>query len=181
MKKIIDNISEKIVVGFHLYSDIILGVFLTLFSAYMFYETWFIQIKKLAVSPVDTARFFPRLVFGGLVIIGIAMTVLGFRKLPENKETVPTGEKLAASVLGLQRGVVAVVCIGIFILLMESLGFIIAAVIYMVGSMFFMGSKEVWKPVLYVAVAVVVAIACYYLFKKFVYVQLPAGILKGVF
>lgn len=181
MKKIIDSISEKIVLGFHIYSDIILGVFLTVFSGYMFFETWFIKIMKEPVSPVDTARFFPRLVFGGLVIIGIAMALLGLRKLPENKATAPTGEKLAESVLALKRGIIAVVCIAVFILLMEPLGFIPTAILYMIGSMFFMGAKEVWKPVTYVIVAVVVAVACYYLFKKFVYVQLPAGILKGVF
>lgn len=180
MKKTIDTISEKIVLGFHIYSDIILGVFLTIISAYLFMDSYSIKIMKEPVSPIDTARFFPRLVFGGLVIIGIAMTVLGVMKLAETRATVPTGEKLEASKLALQRGVIAVACIAVFILLMEPLGFVPTAVIYMVGSMFFMGSKEVWKPKAYIITAVIIAVACYFLFREFVYVRLPAGILEGV-
>lgn len=180
MKKTINAISEKIVLGFHLYSDIILGVFLTVFSTYLFIDSYSIKIMKPPASPIDTARFFPRLVFGTLILVGIAMAIFGVKKLAGNKTTAPTGEQLAGSVLALQRGVIAVVSIALFILLMEPLGFIPAAILYMAGSMFFMGSKEVWKPKTYVIVAVVVAIACFFLFRKYVYVRLPAGILKGV-
>lgn len=179
MKKTIDAISEKIVLGFHIYSDIILGVFLTVFSAYMFMDANSIKIMKEPVSPIDTARFFPRLVFGALILIGIAMTILGVRKLAENKATAPSGEKLSASVMALQRGVIAVAAIALFIFVMEPLGFIPTAILYMVGSMFFMADKEVWKPKAYILTAVIVAVICFFFFREFVYVRLPAGILEG--
>ena len=180
MKTKIDAISEKIVRGFHIYSDVVLGVFLTVFSAYLFMEAGSIKIMKEPVSPIDTGRFFPRLVFGALVIVGIAMAIMGWKKVADNKTTAPTGEKLAASVLALERGVIAVVSIALFIVLMEPLGFIPVAILYMVGSMFFMASKEVWKPKAYVITAIIVAVACYFLFREFVYVRLPAGVLEGV-
>ena len=50
----------------------------------------------------------------------------------------------------------------------------------MVFSMLFMSTKDGWKPVIYVVTAVVVAIACFFLFGKFVYVELPTGLLEGV-
>lgn len=180
MKTKIDAISEKIVLGFHIYSDVILGVFLTVFSAYMFMDSFSIKIMKEPVSPIDTARFFPRLVFGTLVIIGIAMAIMGWKKRFENKATAPSGEKLASSVLALQRGLIAVLSIALFMLLMEPIGFIPTAILYMAGSMFFMASKEAWKPKAYIIVSIIVAIACYFLFREFVYVRLPAGILGGV-
>lgn len=180
MKAKVHVISEKIVLGFHIYSDVILGIFLTVFSTSMFLETYSIKIMKEPVSPVDTARFFPRLVFGALMIIGLAMAILGLRQIAANKASVPKGEKLAASVLALERGVIAVASIALFILLMEPMGFIPTAILYMAGSMFFMAAKEVWKPKAYIITAVMIAVACYFLFREFVYVQLPAGLLKGV-
>ena len=63
---------------------------------------------------------------------------------------------------------------------MAPLGFIPTAILYMVFSMLFMSTKDGWKPVIYVVTAVVVAIACFFLFGKFVYVELPTGLLEGV-
>ena len=180
VKTKIDNICEKIVLGFHIYSDIFLGVFLMLFSVYMFMESFSIKIVKEPVSPLDTASFFPRLVFGVLFIIGVSMTGMGRSKLEANKSSVPTGEELSASVLALKRSVITFAFIFSFILLMVQLGFIPTAIIYMVTSMFFMASKEIWKPKAYIITAVIVALACYFLFREFLYVRLPAGILEGV-
>ena len=55
-----------------------------------------------------------------------------------------------------------------------------AAILYMLFNMFYMCEKEAWKPVTFVIVAVVVTVAVYFLFRQFVYVKLPGGILKGV-
>ena len=108
------------------------------------------------------------------------MTVMGRSKLEANKSSVPTGEELSASVLALKRSVITFAFIFSFILLMVPLGFIPTAIIYMVTSMFFMASKEIWKPKAYIITAVIVALACYFLFREFLYVRLPAGILEGV-
>ena len=75
---------------------------------------------------------------------------------------------------------VALVLIGLFVALMEPIGFIPTAIAYMIVSMFYMSVKENWKPVAYLLTAVILALACYFLFRQFVYVRLPAGILKGV-
>lgn len=179
--KAIDRPVAAIVRFYHVYRDVILGVVLVAVAAYMFYFAGTISIMKEPVSAVDTARFLPRLVFGTMIPVGIVILLQGVRAIHANKETVPEGQALDDSVLAFKRGVIALVSIGIFIALMQPLGFIPAAIIYMIFSMFFMSVKEGWKPVAYVVTAVLVAVLCYYLFKKFVYVQLPQGILKGVF
>lgn len=180
MKQKLDTCVAAVVKGFHIYTDVILGVILLAFACYMFYFAGTIKIMKDPVSAVDTARFFPRIVFGALIPVSIIIAVRGVRKIKARRETAPAGEAMAASVQAFERGVFALVCIAVFIALMPKLGFIPAAILYMVGSMFFMSVKEGWKPVAYVITAVVVAVACYYLFRQFVYVRLPGGILEGV-
>ena len=181
MKEVFDRPVAAIVRFYHVYCDVILGAVLLMIGAYMFYFAGTIKIMKDPVSVVDTARFFPRLVFGAMIPTALVILMEGSRKIRKNRETIPEGEKLAESVTAFERGLIALVMIGIFIALLEPLGFIPAAILYMVSSMFFMSMKEGWKPAAYVITAVVVAVACYFLFRKFVYVRLPEGILKGVF
>ena len=178
--KAIDRPVASIVRIYHVYRDVILGVVLLAIATYMFYFAGTITIMKEPVSAVDTARFLPRLVFGAMIPISIVILVRGIRAIHANKETLPQGQALDDSVLAFKRGLIALISIGIFIALMEPLGFIPAAIIYMIFSMFFMSVKEGWKPVAYIITAVLVAVLCYFLFKKFIYVQLPQGILKGV-
>ena len=180
MKEVFDRPVAAIVRFFHVFCDVILGVGLLAGTSYMLYFAGTIKIMKEPVSVIDTARFFPRLVFGAMIPVALVILVEGIRKIGKNRETIPEGEKLAASVMAFERGFIALVMIGAFVGLMEPLGFIPTAILYMVSSMFFMSVKEGWKPAAYVITAVIVAAGCYFLFRRFVFVQLPAGILKGV-
>ena len=56
----------------------------------------------------------------------------------------------------------------------------ILSILYMLFNMFYMCERAAWKPWLFVIVAVVVAVGAYFIFRQFIYVRLPAGILKGV-
>ena len=112
------------------------------------------------MAAVDTARFFPQLVFGALIPVGIVMALLGIRKIKVNRGSAPTGQVLDNSVQALERGIIILLSIAVFIALMAPLGFIPTAILYMVFSMLFMSTKDGWKPVIYVVTAVVVAIAC---------------------
>ena len=44
----------------------------------------------------------------------------------------------------------------------------------------YMCEKAAWKPVTFVIVSIVVAVGAYFIFRQFIYVKLPTGILKGV-
>ena len=180
MKEVFDRSAAAIVRFHHVFCDVILGTGLLAAASYMLYFAGTIKIMKEPVSMIDTARFFPRLVFGAMIPVSLVILIQGIRKIRRNRETLPEGEKLAASVMAFERGCIALLMIGAFIGLMEPLGFIPAAILYMVASMFFMSVKEGWKPAAYVITAVIVAAGCYFLFRQFVFVRLPAGILKGV-
>ena len=74
----------------------------------------------------------------------------------------------------------ALLAIVIFIAGMEPIGYIPMAILYMMFNMFYMCEKAAWKPVLFLIVSVAVALLSYFLFRQFVYVRLPAEVLKGV-
>ena len=179
MKKV-DKVIAGLIRGFHIYNDTILGAILFLGSLALFIMSFSIKIMKTPVSSVDTARFFPQLVFGALIPLGILLIIRGLIRAKGLKETAPEGEKLEKGVVAFKRSVVALVAIAVFLLLMEPLGFIPAAILYMLFNMFYMCEREAWKPWLFVIVAVVIAVGAYFVFRQFIYVRLPAGILKGV-
>ena len=180
MKRKIDSLAAAVVLGFHIYCDVILGAILAVGSVIPFGLSFSIRIMKEPVSVTDTARFFPQLVYGALIPVGIAMALMGIRKIKENRASAPAGQALADSVQALERGIIVLISIAVFIALMEPIGFIPTAIVYMIFSMLFMSTRDGWKPVIYVVVAIIVAIACFFLFRKFVYVELPTGILEGV-
>ena len=178
--KTIDKVIGGIIRAFHTFNDTILGAILFCGSLILFIQSFSIQLMREPVSVVDTPRFFPQLVFGVLMPLGILLIIRGIIRSKELKKTAPEGEKLQAGITAFKRSVVALLAIAVFLALMEPLGFIPAAILYMIFNMFYMCEKEAWKPVLFVVVAVVVAVGAYFIFRQFIYVKLPTGILKGV-
>lgn len=180
MKEKLDSLIGKGIQGFHIYNDTILGLILLVMSVALFINSFSIKIMKEPISAVDTPRFFPQLVFGALIPIGIILIIRGLLRAKDLRSTVPTGEKLDAQVLAFKRSIVALLAIFVFILGMEPIGYIPMAILYMMFNMCYMCERAAWKPVLFLVVSVAVAVVTYFLFRQFVYVRLPAGILKGV-
>ena len=122
MKQKIDRLAGAIVLGFHIYCDVILGAVLAVVGAAGFYHSFFIRIMREPVAAVDTARFFPQLVFGALIPVGIVMALLGIRKIKVNRGSAPTGQVLDNSVQALERGIIILLSIAVFIALMAPPG-----------------------------------------------------------
>ena len=179
MKKI-DKAIGAVIRAFHTYNDTILGAILFVGSLILFMQSFSIPLMKEPVSAVDTAKFFPQLVFGVLMPLGILLIIRGLIRAKDLKATAPEGEKLEKGIVAFKRSIVALVAIAIFLVLMEPLGFIPGAILYMLFNMFYMCERAAWKPWLFVIVAVLVAVGAYFIFRQFIYVKLPAGILKGV-
>ena len=180
MQQKLDRVIAAMIRGFHTYNDTILGAILFVASLILFIQSFSIPLMKDPVSTVDTAKFFPQLVFGVLMPLGILLIIRGLIRAKSLKDSAPTGEKLEAGIVAFKRSIVALVAIAVFLLLMEPLGFIPAAILYMLFNMFYMCEKAAWKPWLFVIVSVAVAVGAYFIFRQFIYVKLPAGILKGV-
>ena len=179
MKKI-DKVIGGIIRAFHTYNDTILGAILFIGSLILFIQSFSISLMRDPVSTVDTPRFSPQLVFGVLMPLGILLIIRGLIRAKDLRASAPEGEKLEKGIVAFKRSIVALAAIAIFLLLMEPLGFIPAAILYMLFNMFYMCEKAAWKPVTFVIVAIVVAVGAYFIFRQFIYVKLPTGILKGV-
>lgn len=140
----------------------------------------YLKISAQSITALDSAQFIPKLTFGGLIFLGLIVSIQGVGKISQNKMSCPEGDVLEASVVGFKRALVAVVSIGMFIFLMTRMGFIFAAIIYLVFNMYFMVERRGWKHKTYFMVAVIISVSCFYLFDKFIFVRLPLGFLKGV-
>ncbi|MBS7525391.1 tripartite tricarboxylate transporter TctB family protein [Fusibacter paucivorans] len=180
MAKRIDALISSIICAFHLYSDIVMGVLVAGASALLYVNASHLKISSQSITSLDSAQFVPKLTFGILIVLGIIIALQGIKKINANRETLPSGDVLAASIIGFKRSFIAVLSIAIFIFLMTRLSFIIAAIIYLVFSMYYMVERRGWKHKTYFIVAITISVSCYYLFDRFIYVKLPLGFLKGV-
>lgn len=180
MAKKIDALIGTIICGFHTYRDIALGCIVTAASIALYVNASHLKISAHSISSLDSAQFMPKLTFGLIAILGILIGIQGIKNVKENKENKPQGDRLEASILGFKRSLIAVFSIAAFIFLMTRLSFIIAAIMYLIFNMYFMVERRGWKHKTYFIVAVVISLACFYLFDKYIFVTLPLGFLKGV-
>jgi hypothetical protein len=165
---------------FKTYCDVFVGTISSIIGVYFFFASNSIKISRQSISMVDSAQFTPKLVFGGIVIFGFFTAIKGIILVRNNRESYTKNAISKQDVDAFKRGFVALFSIAIFIFLIKPFGFIIAAILYMLFSMFFLSVRKGWKPVSYVIVSISVAIFSFYIFKKYLFIQLPAGILEGV-
>ena len=178
--KVLNKIMGKIIRFLQVYQNIVIGVIIIAFSAVMLYSSTSIRVDKFSSSPVDNAAFMPRLIFGILIVIGIVLIIMGIKDIKTNKKKLLEGEALEKASKETLRSLGALCILLVYILCFKPLGFVIASILFLVGMMFYMTKKEDWKPVLFIIISVAMTLIVYFCFKKFLYIYLPAGILKGV-
>ena len=166
---------------FRVYYNVIFDLAIIALSVVFLFITQTILISSLSVSVYDSSRFMPYVVFVLIIFFAIFDLVKAIRELPENRDSEKLAdEAILAGCEQMKRAVAALGLLALTIALMNRLGFIISAILYMFCNMMFMTKKENRKPLQYIIISVLVAVAVYFAFKKFIYVYLPAGILKGV-
>ena len=177
----IDNLLSRWLKFFHVYRDCVFSIFVLVISSVFLVISGSIPISSLSISVFDSSRFLPQLVFGMLIFFSIISFIKALKDLPEKKENPLTDEDRVQRIQQMKRAIVSLALIAVAIFLMPRLGFVITATIYMFVNMMFMTQKEYRKPIRYVIVAALFAVGIYLAFREFIYVYLPAGILKGVF
>ena len=156
--KVLTKIMGKIIRFLQVYQNIVIGGIIIAFSVAMLINSATIRVDKFSSSPVDNAAFLPRLIFGILIVVGIVMIIQGIQDIKKNKQ------KLLL----------------VYILCFKPVGFIISSILFLIGMMFYMTKKEDRKPIVFIVISVAMTLVVYFCFKKFLYIYLPAGILKGV-
>ena len=178
--KALTKIMGKIIRFLQVYQGIVIGAIVIAFSTGLLINSATIRVDKFSSSPVDNAAFMPRLIFGILIVIGIVMIVQGIQNIKKNKKKLLESEALEKASMETLRSLGALLMLAAYILCFKPVGFIISSILFLVGMMFYMTKKEDRKPIVFIIISVVMTLVVYFCFKKFLYIYLPAGILKGV-
>ncbi|WHH57629.1 tripartite tricarboxylate transporter TctB family protein [Petroclostridium sp. X23] len=153
------------------YGDIISGAFMLLVAVGIFSASF--SIKMLTVSRIGAA-FIPQLISGGIALLSVIIIINSVKKLKmagdvqEDEEQEPIR---GFSVLG------TIAILILYIALLESIGFIIMTAAYLFAQFTILADKSQRKLPMFAIIAVVIAVAVYYLFVSVFSLMLPPGIL----
>ena len=170
----------KIIRFLQIYQNVFIGALIIVFSVVMLFASTSIRVDKFASSPVDKASFLPRLVFGILIVIGIVMIIQGIQDIKKNREKALEGAALDKASGEVLRSLGALGMLFLYILCFKPVGFIVSSILFLIAMMYYMTKKEDRKPLIFIITSVAMTLIVYFCFKKFLYIYLPAGILKGV-
>ena len=133
------------------------------FAVGVFAYTFTFPAPVQALDPGVTA--FPRMV---LVLIGVLSLVLLVR--PREGEALPRGRVAI-------RVIVTVLLLGVYAVILDSVGFVITTVLFLLAELLLIGVR---RPVLLVLVPLGVGVGLFYLFRVFLDVPLPTSGLGGL-
>lgn len=156
------------------YADLWTGIFFLAVSVIYISQIPLIKITK--VSLIDSA-FYPIICAVGLTALSIIQIALAVKKL----KSTPDGETASEEQKDYKSVILTVAWSLVYVILLNPLGFVLSSVIYMVAQMIVLCPKDEQKPVLFVIIAIVAAVAIYYIFRNTLNLMLPAGILTGIF
>ena len=156
------------------YKDIFGGLFWLVVAVGMYYASF--NIRVLAIGGGSTSfvgsGFMPRLVAIGMAILSLTIMWQSWQKLKFAQTDVNSNEALSFR----ERYLPVMVSMGLliaYIAFMEMLGFVIMTAVYLCGQMFILATPEHRRPVLFVVISVVSALAIYYTFVEVFQLMLP--------
>lgn len=161
--------------------DIIPGIVISIFSLLYLSQISGIQaFTGLGSTPLDN-HFVPYLWGGVLLFLGVWLIGRGIIKRKHFKAAggVPKKMDLAAAISEKREVIASFVALGIYVGLMDLVGFVIMTILYTFVQILILTPKEKWSKNVLPAgiVALVAGFLLYYLFKVQLSVLLPAGIL----
>ena len=155
------------------YKDIFGGLFWLVVAVGMYYASFSIRI--LAIGGGSTSfvgsGFMPRLVAIGMMILSLTIMWQSWQKLKFTRTEVSSDELSFR-----EKYLPVMVSIGLlvaYIAFMEMMGFVVMTAVYLCGQMFILATPEHRRPLLFVAISVVSALAIYYTFVEVFQLMLP--------
>lgn len=121
-----------------------------------------IETANALVASGIAASFYPKCLFGALVICGAILMYQSYMKLPEERTPFPRTD---------WKGIfVTFVLMLAYTFLMDFVGFIISSIVFMVAFMLFLGERS-WKTL--ILVPVIGSVGVYLIFGKLFMIALP--------
>lgn len=116
--------------------------------------------------------FFPTVLAGLLIIFSVASIIFALRG--KSKGSV---EPLKLSDKGVQRGLITLAATIVFCAVLEPLGFIPSAILFLIPMMLLMGNR---KPLQLIIAPVLVTFSIWLIFEKLLNLSLPTGVLTDL-
>ena len=165
----------------HIYQNIVIGSLVIALSGFMLAAAGKIKVIASSLTAIDNAAFLPQVVFGILALIGLLLILQGGRQVSANRATALVGEALEQKAGEALRSLGSLAMLFVYIFCFSRLGFVLSSVLYTTAMMMYMTKKEDRKPILFIAISVIMTLVVYFCFRRFLYIYLPNGILEGVF
>lgn len=152
------------------YGNVVMGVFFLLLAVVYFCLADALPPSKvMRVGPA----FVPKIVAWLTLGLALILTVTSLRKLKSIPAAAVPDEKEYGRVL-------LTICVfGTYVMFFEVLGFPLATFLYLLAQMPIMAPKEKINPLLFAGIALVTSVGVYYIFKFWLDVMLPVGLLRG--
>lgn len=159
--------------------DRITGIILSLFSLlYLFFSKDIRVFRGSGATPL-TSAFMPRFWGTFLLILGLVLVFRGgFRRSSEAEEARPsTAARLKNWIAGNYEVVLTFLFIGIYSVLLSSVGFTIMSALFIFAQILILTSPGKRRPIPAFLVGIFFAVLIDFIFVKLIGVLLPKGIL----
>jgi putative tricarboxylic transport membrane protein len=161
------------------FKDIIAGAFLSLLGLIMFIVTYGIKAISGETADVGSA-FMPQIGAGLLFVFGMAILIEGLQKYRSGRIKTDTSETVSEKRRKLRAVLLTLGLIGVYIFLLNIIGFIYATILYLFIQIVVLAPTEKRNSRNYFCfgmIAVVIPVVLYYIFFKAFSMMLPTGII----
>ncbi len=155
------------------YGDLIAGSVIVIASIIIYLMTF--TFKRLTVSKIGPA-FVPQIMAISLGIVGLVVLINGVKQLKLVAEN-QVEKKQEGDNIRVKAVVASLIAMFIYILLLESVGFIIMSAVYLFAQFFILMHKDDRKFPRMIIASVSLSVIVYFLFVYAFQLRLPAGIL----
>ena len=155
------------------------GVIFAFALAYFLLSWQIANFKGLGAPPID-AKFVPRLWGVLLMILSLLVFIRGLReylKLKKEGNIQKSSVSVAAKLKDNWEVILTFLCLLIYILLLQPVGFIIMSALFIFAEAMILTPAGKRKPLIAAIIAVVAAVLVDFAFVNLLHVLLPAGIL----
>ncbi|MCC8191330.1 MAG: tripartite tricarboxylate transporter TctB family protein [Planctomycetes bacterium] len=164
---------------FHRYKEILLGALMLGLAAFYLYHIQFIRVsRRVAVN----SRLIPEILGTIVLVLGVLQVLHGIKYYLDVRR-VDRAAGTPASFLNetekrdvLPIALTFLLIIG-YALSFERLGFVISSILCMFCQMLILAPSGKRRPALFLAVSVVVAAVVYFVFRRYLNLMLPPGLL----
>ena len=160
------------------YRDVICGGVIMIIAVILFISTYSIK-SLLGMNPGPD--FMPKVASVLLFIVAAGIVAEAVGKLKDYVPEVVSDEEMAYRKAGNRKVILSALLIGFYVFSLETLGFVIATMIYEFCQMIVLTPVDKKKRyVLFAIITVVSTLFFYVAFTKFLYLMLPQGLLRGL-